>query len=130
MGNILPQTEDAELVQPEPNQETDDLELNKSDGTGEILGEMETEIAADVAALAKVEQHNDDVTVVAAVAAESAKELAEVQGIRVEDMMNEKIHPETSQLMAENSQLMDDLQAAETLAQATEALVNAESASN
>ena len=67
---------------------------------------METEIAADVAALAKVEQHNDDVTVVAAVAAESAKELAEVQGIRVEDMMNEKIHPETSQLMAENSQLM------------------------
>lgn len=113
-ADVMP-TENTMVQQQEPNQESDNLELNKSE-----LNEMESNIPADVSAIAKVEGPDD-----ASTSGTVQSKLAEVQGIRVEDMMNEKIHAETI-----DSQLMDDLQAAETLAQATAALENAESASN
>jgi len=80
---------DGNIVQQqEPNQETDNLEMNKGE-----LTEMENVIPSDSGAIAKVEGPEDPDTV--------QSKLDEVQGIRVEDMMNEKIHAETidSQLM-------------------------------
>lgn len=88
-------TENTMVQQQEPNQESDNLELNKSE-----LNEMESNIPADVSAIAKVEGPDD-----ASTSGTVQSKLAEVQGIRVEDMMNEKIHAETidSQLMATDS---------------------------
>ena len=86
----MPTSSDGQMIQQqqEPNQESDNLELNKSE-----LNEMESNIPADVSAIAKVEGTDDTNT-----SQSVQSKLAEVQGIRVEDMMNEKIHAD-SQLM-------------------------------
>ena len=118
--------EETVIEQQEPSQETDQVQIPKE------IELREENIKTDFSGA----EGDSGATIQTVNVSETAK-LADVQGIRVEDMMNEN-HAQAldSQLIGENSKITkkksqkffsDELQAAETLAQATAALENAES---
>lgn len=117
--------EETVIEQQEPSQETDQVQIPKE------IELREESIKTDFSGA----EGDSGATIQTVNVSETAK-LADVQGIRVEDMMNEN-HAQAldSQLIGENSKITkkllkifsDELQAAETLAQATAALENAES---